>query len=91
MDLRLIAFTGEANDGNKLVLNVDGGGVRWEKSTALLFPFSFFLCPPPPPTVGSYRMKHTQRCLWIIGGVFFPAVYDRRAVVCVCEYTRTCM
>lgn len=48
MDLRLIAFTGEANDGNKLVLNVDGGGVRWEKSTALLFPFSFFLCPLPP-------------------------------------------
>ena len=86
MELRLIAFTGEANDGNKLVINVDGGGVRWEKSTALLLPFPSF-CVRPPSTVGSYRMKHTQRWLWIIGGVFFPVVYDRRAVICVCVST----
>lgn len=47
MELRLIAFTGEANDGNELVLNVDGGGVRWEKSAALWLPFpSFCVCPP---------------------------------------------
>ena len=47
MELRLIAFTGEANDGNELVLNVDGGGVRWEKSAALWLPCpSFCVCPP---------------------------------------------
>ena len=62
-------------------MGVESGG----KSPLLYcFPFPSFCVRPHPPTVGSYRMKHTQRCLWIIGGVFFPAVYDRRAVVCVC-------
>ena len=88
MELRLIAFTGEANDGNKLVLNADGGGVRWEKSTALLLSFPSF-CVHPPQLLDLIWRSSTQRCLWIIGGVFFPAVYDRRAVVCVCVSTHT--
>lgn len=47
MELRIIAFTGEANDGNKLVLNVGGGGVRWEKPTALLLSLPCFCVRPP--------------------------------------------
>lgn len=62
MELRLIAFTGEATDGNVICAKMDGGGVRWEKSAALWLPF-LLLSVSAPSTAGSYRMKQHQRCL----------------------------
>ena len=43
MEVRLIAFTGEANDGNKLVLNVDGVESGGKNPRLRCFP-SFSLC-----------------------------------------------
>lgn len=75
MEVCLIAFTGEANDGNKLLLNVDrveSGG----NPTALLLsllPVSASLL------VGSHGMKLNPEVLLDNWGVPFPSL-------CVCEH-----
>lgn len=44
MEVCLIAFSGEANDGNKLMLNVDGAESGGKNPWLYCFPL--LLCPP---------------------------------------------
>lgn len=55
MEVRLIAFTGEANDGNKLLLNVDG--VESGGKSPGLYCFPFLLSLPAPSIARCNRVK----------------------------------
>ena len=59
-----MAFTGEANDGNKLALNVDGAE-SGRKNTGLDC-FSFLLC-LLPGSLDATGLSSTQRRPWEIG------------------------
>lgn len=72
MEVCLIAFTGEANNGNKLVLNADGVGSGGKSPQRDCFPS--FLLGPLPGSAGVMGLSGILRRPWVNGGSSFPPV-----------------